>query len=115
MTIQREVADRLFAEPGTKAYGPLTIIVRARAAVSRIATLGPGCFWPAPEVDSAMVAITRRPDPITDSPARLAEFCLRLFGARRKQLGTTLGRDLDYPTGVTAQMRAEQLREGARR
>jgi 16S rRNA (adenine1518-N6/adenine1519-N6)-dimethyltransferase len=61
ITIQREVADRLVANPHTKAYGPLGIIVQALAHVERIGVVPASCFWPRPQVVSAMVRITPRP------------------------------------------------------
>jgi 16S rRNA (adenine1518-N6/adenine1519-N6)-dimethyltransferase len=60
ITIQKEVAERLSAAPSTKAYGPLSVIVQVLAEVERIATLSRGCFWPEPEVTSAMVAVRPR-------------------------------------------------------
>ncbi len=112
VTIQREVADRLLASPGTKAYGPLTIIIRAFAEIERIGTLSPQCFWPAPEVTSAMVAIRRKPHVTVDDPARFARFVTQLFTKRRKQLGGTLGRELIERAavpGVEPSMRPEAL------
>jgi 16S rRNA (adenine1518-N6/adenine1519-N6)-dimethyltransferase len=119
VTIQKEVADRLLAEPSTKAYGPLTIIIQAMAAVERLAVLSPGCFWPPPEVTSAMVAIVPRPreasafrDEIDPrSAARdFARFITELFSKRRKQLGAILGRGrATWPQGVSADLRPEAL------
>jgi 16S rRNA (adenine1518-N6/adenine1519-N6)-dimethyltransferase len=60
--VQREIADRLFAQPGTKAYGAVSVLVQlacervGRRAVSR------KVFAPEPNVDSALVAFRRRPD-----------------------------------------------------
>lgn len=111
VTIQREVADRLVAGPGTKAYGPLGIIVQALAEVRRIAIVPASCFWPEPQVTSAMVAIEPRDAPPVDqddAPA-FARFVTGLFAARRKQLGTTLGRDLAWPAGVVPTMRPEAV------
>ncbi len=111
VTIQREVADRLLAGPGTDDYGTLGVVTRAMAEVSRIAVLSPECFWPRPDVTSAMVSIVRRTDPVTDDPRRLAEFCTRVFSKRRKQLGSVLGRNraIPWPSGVTPESRAEDL------
>lgn len=109
VTIQREVADRLLAEPGSEDYGTLGVSARAVAGVSRIAVLPPECFWPRPEVNSAMVSIVRRRDPLTDDPRGLAAFCTRVFSKRRKQLGTVLGRGGAWPAGVTPAQRAEDL------
>mgnify|MGYP006268563869 FL=1 len=107
--VQREVADRLTAEPGSKQYGPLTVNVRAACRVRRVMTLKPGCFFPPPSVDSAVVELTRRETPLTDDPDRLAAFVHKLFSQRRKQLGAILGRDRDWPEGVEPTLRPEQL------
>jgi 16S rRNA (adenine1518-N6/adenine1519-N6)-dimethyltransferase len=109
VTIQREVADRLSAEPSTKDYGPLSIIAQSSAVIEPIGTLPPECFWPRPDVTSAMVRLTRRPVPLTDDLTGLAEICQRLFSQRRKQIGSVLGRDIPWPDGIEPAMRAEQL------
>jgi 16S rRNA (adenine1518-N6/adenine1519-N6)-dimethyltransferase len=111
VTIQREVADRLLAPPGTKEYGLLTVLARAMAHVERLATLPPSCFWPAPEVSSAMVLLRRRGTAamLTDDPAALRAICERLFASRRKQIGGVLGREAKLPAGVMPTMRAEEL------
>lgn len=109
VTIQREVADRLTAGPGSRIYGSLSLFVGALAVARRIAVLPPGCFWPPPKVDSAIVSILPRPEPLVDDPERFGDFLHRLFSRRRKQIGTTLGRDADFPEGVEPTMRPEQL------
>jgi len=109
VTIQNEVADRLLAPPGGKTYGPLGIIVQAFANVSRLAKLPASCFWPAPQVTSAMVSIVPRVDHGIEDPHAFARFVTGLFGKRRKQLGTTFGRDRVWPEGVTADQRPETL------
>ncbi|MDY7107018.1 MAG: 16S rRNA (adenine(1518)-N(6)/adenine(1519)-N(6))-dimethyltransferase RsmA [Planctomycetota bacterium] len=124
VTIQKEVADRLLAAPGGKDYGPLGIIIAALAEVKRIGTVPPTCFWPQPQVTSAMVEILPSPPgrgaggegppevKLPDSPeARraFARFVTNLFSKRRKQLGAIFGRDRPWPAGVTPDMRAEML------
>lgn len=109
VTIQREVADRLLAKPGTRDYGPITVVAHALATVERIATLPPECFWPRPDVTSAMISIVRRPDPLTDQPRRLADFAQRVFMQRRKQLGAVLGRTFPFPPDIPPTLRAEAL------
>ncbi|MHC4992512.1 MAG: 16S rRNA (adenine(1518)-N(6)/adenine(1519)-N(6))-dimethyltransferase RsmA [Planctomycetota bacterium] len=109
VTVQREVADRLMAAPASKAYGPLGIIVQALASVRRIAVVKPGSFWPPPKVDSAMVSIVPIESPGVDAPLDLARFVTKLFTRRRKQLGTALGRDRDWPAGIRPDQRPEQL------
>lgn len=109
VTIQKEVADRLLAEPGSKEYGPLGIILRATSQVERLATLTPGCFWPAPQVMSAMIAITPRAEPLTDDPRAFALFIHRLFGRRRKQIGAIMREMRFWPAGIEPDARPEQL------
>lgn len=109
VTIQREVAERLLAKPGTRGYGSISVIAQALARVERIATLPPSCFWPRPEVTSTMIALRRLETPLTDDPAGLAELCARAFAKRRKQLGAIFGRSLDWPMGIEPRQRAESL------
>ncbi|MHC4273198.1 MAG: 16S rRNA (adenine(1518)-N(6)/adenine(1519)-N(6))-dimethyltransferase RsmA [Planctomycetota bacterium] len=110
VTIQKEVADRLRARPSTKDYGALTVVVQALADVRRIANVAPSCFWPQPKVTSSMFALRPRADHGLEDPAALSEFVTRLFAARRKQLGTILGRAAStWPEGVTADLRPEAL------
>lgn len=109
VTIQREVGDRLAAQPRTDAYGSISIVAQSLATVRTIARLPSDCFWPRPDVASVMVAVERRADHGIDDPAGLAAFCQKVFEKRRKQLGSVLGRDLAWPEGVRPTMRAEEL------
>lgn len=115
ITIQREVADRLMASPSTKDYGPLTIIVGALATVERIATVPPSCFWPQPNVTSAMVSIVPAETTVegslssAESRGALARFTTQLFTKRRKKLSSIVGRDRALPDGVSADARPDSL------
>ncbi|USN98883.1 MAG: ribosomal RNA small subunit methyltransferase A [Phycisphaeraceae bacterium] len=113
VTIQKEVADRLLALPGSKDYGTISVVARATASVRRIANLPCECFWPRPRVVSAMVGLERLPDPLTADPVRLAEFCQRVFTGRRKQLGgllRSLGLTPDpWPENIDPTVRIEAL------
>ncbi len=109
VTIQREVADRLLAKPGSKDYGTLSVIAQVAAEVRLIATLPPECFWPRPDVTSAMVSLTRRPEPLAPDVRALAAFVQGLFEKRRKQLGAILGRERAWPAGIQPTDRAEAL------
>ena len=122
VTVQREVADRLLAEAGTKEYGPISVLARTLATVELISILPGSCFWPAPEVTSAMVAIRRRPPqeiaaaggPTSrDERESLASFAARLFTTRRKQLGNVLEGIAvvggAMPAGLDLRRRAETL------
>lgn len=109
VTIQKEVAERLAAEPGTKEYGPISIVAQALCHVQRVASLPPECFWPRPDVTSAMISLARLPSPLTSEPGKLGTFCQMVFSKRRKQLGSILGRGHVWPDGVRPENRIEEL------
>lgn len=111
VTIQREVGDRLRAQPHSGEYGPLTIMVQAFCEVEQIAVLPPGCFWPPPEVTSAMLALRPRTAPVLPHAEAEAfgEFVHTLFSKRRKQLGAILGRARTWPEGIDPNARPEAL------
>lgn len=111
VTVQREVADRLGAGPGTPDYGPLSVVVQSRFSVSRLADLPPGCFWPPPKVTSAMVAMEPRPDPSVplEHLDAFGRFVQSIFGKRRKQLGAIIGRSVPLPEGIDPAIRPESL------
>jgi len=67
--LQREVADRLVARPGSKEYGVLSILVQLSADVERILALPPGAFRPAPKVQSALVRLRFHPPRRAGVPA----------------------------------------------
>jgi 16S rRNA (adenine1518-N6/adenine1519-N6)-dimethyltransferase len=109
VTIQREVAERLGAKPGSKDYGLISVVAQALGEVKVIGKLPPECFWPRPEVTSAMVLVERRARALTRDGQGLAALCQRLFSKRRKQLGAILGRTQELPPGVGAEQRPEEL------
>ena len=93
LTIQKEMADRLSASPGTKDYGSLTVIVQHRWRVTKLKTLAPSVFLPQPQVDSAVLLMTRRePGELEEAdPVRFAEIVRAGFSKRRKQVRNVLG------------------------
>ncbi len=107
--LQRDVADRLTADPGGKEYGPLGIMVGALFAIQRIGDVAPSCFWPQPKVQSTILRLERRATPLTDDAEALHRLVHRLFTQRRKQLGTIIGHDQPLPRGIIRQMRPQQL------
>lgn len=118
VTIQSEVVDRLAGSPGTKAYGSISVVAQHLGRVERIAKLPPACFWPRPEVTSAMMAWRRDPSVPAD-PAwwvRLADVTQTLFQSRRKQLAKPARQiadaDIDWPEGVDPTARIEDLSVG---
>jgi 16S rRNA (adenine1518-N6/adenine1519-N6)-dimethyltransferase len=110
VTIQREVGDRLLAKAGSDAYGPISVTMSLLAHVEQIAILPPGCFWPAPKVTSAMLAIRPRTGARAADPWEpFAAFVQRTFGQRRKQLGSILGREAVAAAGFDPMRRPETL------
>ena len=109
VTIQREVGERLLANPGTKTWGPLTIYVRAYCSVELIGRLSPQCFWPAPKVESVMIAITPHPSRPELPESTLNRVIQTLFTKRRKQLGSILGRQTSLPEGISSDRRPDSL------
>ncbi len=61
ITIQRELADRIVASPGTKDYGALSVWVQSQCDAEILRVLSPSVFWPRPQVESAFVRITLNP------------------------------------------------------
>lgn len=98
LMIQREVADRVLAEPGGKTYGALSVGVRALARVERVMQVGRGAFRPAPDVDSTVIRLHPRDPPRMQVAEERAFRILtrETFAWRRKQLGTTLRKSGEY-------------------
>lgn len=89
--LQREVADRLTASPGTKAYGVLSVLIGRAASVERVLLLPPGAFRPAPRVRSAVVRLRfHAPDPPVRDAALFAAMVQAIFTRRRKTLANAL-------------------------
>lgn len=87
--VQKEVAERVAAPPGTPAYGALSVGVRTVARAERLFTVPAGAFTPRPKVDSAVLRLTPLDQPLV-MPAdqeSLRRLVVGLFGFRRKQLG----------------------------
>jgi 16S rRNA (adenine1518-N6/adenine1519-N6)-dimethyltransferase len=89
--VQAEVADRLAARPGSKTYGVPSVKAAWYAEVRRAGAVGRNVFWPAPNVDSGLVAWARREPPAT-SATREQVFAVidAAFAQRRKTLRATL-------------------------
>ncbi len=95
--IQKDVANRLAARPGTAAYGSLSVAVQYAMTVDRAFTLGPQHFHPRPKVDSTVVRLVRRASPAVQ-PKDLALFrkvVRAAFAYRRKTLANSLALALD--------------------
>ena len=90
--LQKEVVERLVAEPGSRAYGRLSVIIQYHCKVERHFSVGPGAFRPAPKVDSAFVRLMPwgQPPASVDDYACLSRLVRQAFAQRRKTLRNTL-------------------------
>ena len=91
LMFQREVAERIVAQPGSKAYGRLAILSQWRADAQIVMHLPPGAFTPPPKVSSAVVHLTALPEPrFPADPKILERVVARAFNQRRKMLRAAL-------------------------
>lgn len=116
--VQKEVADRLVAQPGDSAYGALSVLVAARATAEFLGRVRAGSFRPPPKVDGGLVGLIRHPPPLPES--QMANFEATVFAAfakRRKtlrnSLGAAWGRDVAEArlraAAISPDLRAERL------
>jgi 16S rRNA (adenine1518-N6/adenine1519-N6)-dimethyltransferase len=92
-TLQKEMADRLSASPGSKEYGSLSLIIQRQWHVTRLKTLPPSVFLPEPQVDSVVLSLKRRaPGELEETDAlKFSELVKAGFSERRKQVRKLLG------------------------
>jgi 16S rRNA (adenine1518-N6/adenine1519-N6)-dimethyltransferase len=112
--LQKEVVDRIVAEPDSEAYGRLGVMLAPRVAAERVLEVGPGAFKPAPKVWSAVVRLEVHPDPPAWSLLpEYAAVVTAAFGQRRKTLRNALRKLLDEAAiaaaGIDPGARAETL------
>ena len=113
--LQKEVVDRMAAEPGSKVYGRLSVMLQAHCRVVPLFTVPPDAFRPPPKVDSAVVRLL--PKPASEigvrDPKRFEEVVRAAFGQRRKTLrnalsGTCTAEQIEA-AGLRPDARAEQI------
>lgn len=116
LMFQSEVADRLAAEPGSKAYGRLSVAAQWRCEVRPLFTLPPRAFTPAPKVASTVVELTPRDRALAEAdPDILEEVVAAAFGQRRKMLRAALKGIFSDPqsvltaAGIAPEARAETV------
>ncbi|MFB4194451.1 16S rRNA (adenine(1518)-N(6)/adenine(1519)-N(6))-dimethyltransferase RsmA [Streptomyces carpaticus] len=113
--VQSEVADRLAAPPGSKVYGVPSVKAAWYADVRRAGAIGRTVFWPAPNVDSGLVALTRRePPPTTASRTEVFAVVDAAFAQRRKTLRSALAGWAGSPAAAEAACTAAGVSPGAR-
>jgi 16S rRNA (adenine1518-N6/adenine1519-N6)-dimethyltransferase len=116
LMFQREVADRIVAQPGSKDYGRLAVLSQWRTSPRILLTLPAQAFTPKPKVDSALVELVpkRMPEPTCDTAA-LEKVTAAAFGQRRKMLRSALRKlapdseALLQGLGIDPSSRAEEL------
>ncbi len=116
LMFQREVADRIVAQPGSKAYGRLAVLAQWRSEARIVMSLPPGAFTPPPKVSSAVVHLTALPKPRFDADAGiLSRVVAAAFNQRRKMLRAALKglapdiEDRLIAAGLKPTDRAEQI------
>lgn len=115
--VQLEVADRLTASPGTKAYGALTVFVRAAYRVDKLFEVSRGSFHPPPEITSAVVLLEPRRPRLAAETDTFRALVKAAFGARRKTLRNAWSRAFDAErvsqaaadSGISLDARGETL------
>ena len=121
LMVQREVADRILAEPGSKTFGALAVGVQSVATAERVINVGRNAFRPVPDVESTVIRIVPHTPPraTVDEETALRRLTRAAFGQRRKQFQRIL-RDayqltpeeivtLEARTGFDLRMRPEQF------
>jgi 16S rRNA (adenine1518-N6/adenine1519-N6)-dimethyltransferase len=113
--LQREVVDRMVADPGTSDYGRLSVMLQYRFDMERLFLVPPGAFDPAPKVESAIVRLIPKPPALLAArdEALFAGLVLAAFGQRRKMLRNNLREFCDESglaaAGIAPTARAEEL------
>lgn len=115
--VQKEVAERLVAQPGDPAYGALSVLVAAQAQVRYLGSLAARSFRPPPRVDAAYVGFELRQDASREDGDTLRTVVHQAFAQRRKTLRNSLssgwGKDLTEPilaaANIDGRRRAETL------
>ena len=110
--LQKEVIDRMVAQPSTAAYGRLSVMLQWRYAMENVLFVPPESFDPPPRVNSAVVRMVPWAEPPNVSVVLLSELVQVAFSQRRKILRNTLGRWLDdkgFAGEFDVQRRAEEV------
>ena len=110
--LQKEVIDRMVARPSTSDYGRLSVMLQWRYAMENVLFVPPESFEPPPRVDSAVVRMVPRAEPVALQPKLLKELVQVAFSQRRKLLRHTLGRWLEarnFAGEFNVQRRAEEV------
>ena len=113
--LQKEVAERVTAGPGTKSYAPLGILLQNEFEARTAFLVAPGSFSPPPKVQSALLVLKRRPEPLQPGAAEepYRAFLRTAFAERRKMLWKNLARRAT-PAAITAAFESLAIPRNAR-
>ncbi len=114
LMVQKEAADRFFAKPAQKNYGPVAMVSQLYYTAALLGEVPPGAYVPPPTVTSALVKLKARPDAPQESPASLLKFAVTCLRMRRKTLynnltGTPDLRRILQEMGLAETIRGEAL------
>jgi len=112
--VQAEVADRLAAGPGSRTYGSPSVKAAWYGRTKRAGAIGRNVFWPAPNVDSALVAVDRHEVPLTGDKAAIFSVVDHAFAQRRKTLRAALAGWAGSPVEAEAILRQAGVDPSAR-
>ena len=119
LMLQLEAAQRYAAQPGSKSFGAISVFLQAAYDVAPGHTVAAGCFYPRPDVESHLLHLVRKPQPVVFAPAAKA-LVRSCFQQRRKQIGALLRarvpavpaahwRELLEPHGLSERTRPEAI------
>lgn len=117
LMLQREVAERVAARPGSRTYGSLSVLTQLHWEVRVALLVPPGAFRPPPLVDSAVLHVRARGAPAAEVPdeTRFRRVVLAAFGQRRKAIANALAAGLHVPkTTARARLAQEAIEPGRR-
>lgn len=115
--VQEEVAQKMCSRPGSREFSLMGLMMQIDYDVELVKTVKPGCFWPRPDVDSSIVRLEKRKDPLLTQVEKvfLRKFAKNAFSQRRKKIGVLLrkragsDRAAADTVSVLAEKRPEQL------
>lgn len=114
LMVQKEAAERFFARPSQKNYGPVAMVSQLYYEATLLGEVPPGAYVPPPTVTSALVRLAARPDGPEESPRSLLKFAAACLRMRRKTLYNNLAgeptlKDVLSDMGLAAGVRGEAL------
>lgn len=111
--VQKEVADRLNAQPNSKEYGFLTVVLQLLFTIDKVSNVNRNAFWPVPKIDSAIIRLSKKVHDVPKYHEEFIAFVREIFQQRRKKLSTILRQkmspELFNKAVIDANLRPENL------